>query len=127
MVGVGELTASSVIAHSGVELVVTLGARFGSALFIDGAPAPGFELGRHRLRKGLTYAEYLAGDAANRLGRRKWNKRAHRAIDEILTTFDPRRLYLTGRDAALVHGDLPAHVELVTDDRTLAGALALWR
>jgi polyphosphate glucokinase len=123
---VGELSSPYVIESHGVELVIALGAHFGSSLFVDGVPVPGFALGNHRLRKGMTYAEYLGGDAADRLGRRKWNDRAQRAIREVVATFHPRRVYLVGRDAALVHGDLPDCVECVRDDQRLVGALALW-
>jgi hypothetical protein len=123
---VGELSSPYVIASRGVELVVTLDAHFGASLFVDGAAVPGFALGNHRLRKGMTYADYLGGDAADRLGRRKWNNRAQRAIREIVATFHPRRVYLVGRDAALVHGDLPDCVECVRDDQRLVGAIALW-
>jgi hypothetical protein len=125
-----ELAARSVVENRGVELVLSIGARFGAALFVDGVALPSFELGTHRLRKGMTYAEYLAGDAADRLGRRKWNKRALRAIDQLVAVFAPRKLYVTGRDAALVHDEPPelvGVVEVVREDRVLAGAVALWR
>jgi hypothetical protein len=123
--GVTELAARSVIEGRGVELVLALGARFGAALLVDGVALPAFELGKHRFRKGQTYAEYLAD--ADRLGRRKWNKRALRAIDQLLAVFEPRKLYVTGRDAILVHDEPTERVEVVREDRALAGAIALWR
>lgn len=123
--GVTELAARSVIESRGVELVVSLGERFGAALLVDGVALPTFELGKHRFRKGETYAEYLAD--ADRLGRRKWNKRALRAIDQLIAVFEPRKLYITGRDAVLVHDEPTERVEVVREDRALAGAIALWR
>lgn len=124
--GTAELAARSVVEKRGVELVISIGARFESALFVDGIALPTFELGAHRFRKGMTYAEYLAGDAANRLGRRKWNKRALRAIDQLAAVFAPRKIYVTGRDASLVHDEPADIVEIVREDRALAGAIALW-
>jgi len=123
--GVLELTARSVIEGRGVELVLSVGARFGAALFVDGVPLPRFELGKQRFRKGMTYAEYLAN--ADALGRRKWNKRALRAIEQLLAVFEPRRLYVTGRDAVLVHDEPADRVEVIREQRVLAGALAMWR
>jgi hypothetical protein len=125
--GTAELAARSVVESRGVELVISIGARFESALFVDGVALPTFELGAHRFRKGVTYAEYLAGDAADRLGRRKWNNRALRAIDQLIAVFAPRKIYVTGRDAALVHDEPADVVEVVRVERALAGAIALWR
>ena len=120
-----ELTARSVIEGRGAELVLSVGARFGAALFVDGVALPRFELGKHRFRKAMTYAEYLAN--ADALGRRKWNKRALRAIEQLLAVFEPRRLYVMGRDAVLVHDEPADRVEVVREERVLAGALAMWR
>lgn len=125
--GTAELAARSVVESRGVELVLSIGARFESALFVDGVALPTFELGAHRFRKGVTYAEYLAGDAADRLGRRKWNDRALRAIDQLIAVFAPRKIYVTGRDAVLVHDEPAEVVEVVRVERALAGAIALWR
>jgi hypothetical protein len=122
--GVTELCSRSVIEGRGIELVLSVGARFGAALFVDGVALPRFELGKQRFRKGMSYAEYLAN--ADALGRRKWNKRALRAIEQLLAVFEPRRLYVTGRDAVFVH-DEPERVEVIREDRALAGALAMWR
>jgi hypothetical protein len=124
--GTAELAARSVVENVGVELVISIGARFEAALFVDGVALPRFELGAHRFRKGMTYAEYVAGDAAERLGRRKWNKRALRVIDQIIAVFAPRKIYVTGRDAALVHDEPADVVDVVRIDRALAGAIAMW-
>ena len=110
----------------GVELALTIGERFTSALYVHGIALPSFELGRHRFRKKLSYADYIAGDTFTQLGRKKWNKRVHRVIEEVLAVWNPRRLYLGGRDARLIYGELPEHVVIVTAT-ALAGALELWR
>jgi hypothetical protein len=123
--GVTELASRSVIEGRGIELVLSVGARLGAALFVDGVALPSFELAKHRFRKGSTYADYLAN--ADALGRRKWNKRALRAIDQLLAVFEPRKLYVTGRDAVLVHDEPIDRVEVVREDRALAGAIAMWR
>lgn len=110
----------------GVELALSIGETFTSACYIHGIALPSFALGRHVFRKKLTYAEYVAGDAVNALGRKKWNKRMHRVIAEVLAVWNPRRLYLGGRDARVIYGELPDNVVIVTGS-LLAGALELWR
>lgn len=120
-----ELVAHSAIAGVGVELVVTLGARFAATLLLDGKPLPGFDIGAHRFRKKRTYADYIAGDALDRCGRKKWNVRVHKVIGSLLATFAPAKLYIGGRDARAIYGELPATVELLGPP-SLAAALWLW-
>lgn len=122
-----ELLRHAVIRGTGVELVLTLGSGLGSALFCDGRAVPGFELAHHQLRKGNTYAEYVAGGAIDRVGKRKWNKRVRRMIEEVLPVWNPRRLYLAGRNAKYVQAPLPELVELVSPTAVLVGGIALWR
>ncbi|MEO6772382.1 MAG: hypothetical protein ABI467_05095 [Kofleriaceae bacterium] len=113
------------IEHTGVELVLTLDETFRSSLFLHGARAPTFALERARFRKRETYAEYLSAAAYAKHGRKKWNKRVHRVIGELLEIYAPHRLYVTGRDARLIYGELSAEVTIATAAATSA-ALALW-
>ncbi|MEO8550282.1 MAG: ROK family protein, partial [Kofleriaceae bacterium] len=120
-----DLVAHAAIAGAGVELVITIGARFAAKLFLDGKPLPGFELGAHRFRKKATYADYVAGGAFAKHGRKKWNARVRKVIASLLATFAPTKLYLGGRDARFIYGELPANVE-VLGPPSLAAALWLW-
>jgi hypothetical protein len=113
------------IEHTGVEIVVTLDETFGSALFLHGARAPEFALGRARFRKKETYAEYVSAAAYAKHGRKKWNRRVHRVLGELNDVYTPHRIYVAGRDARLVYGELPANVTIATAAATTA-ALALW-
>jgi polyphosphate glucokinase len=120
-----DLVAHAAIAGVGVELVVTIGARFAAKLLLDGKPLPGFALGAHRFRKKATYADYIAGDAFAKHGRKKWNARVRKVIASLLATFAPTRLYVGGRDARFIYGELPPNVE-VLGPPSLAAALWLW-
>lgn len=124
--GAPELVHRSVASGTGVELVITIGGAFGSALFVEGARVPGFDLGRHRLRRKKTYAQFVAGTAAERIGPKRWNTRLRTMIDEVEAVFAPRCLYLAGDRLELVQGDLPAGVEIVPGSRMLAAAVTLW-
>ena len=120
-----ELVSRPAIHGVGTEIVLTLGPRFSAALFIDGRELVGFDLGAHPFRKKATYHDYIGGNAWTKHGRKKWNKRVHRVIGVVLEVFAPEHLFLTGRDAATVHGELPPQVSKVPD-RTLEAALAVW-
>lgn len=52
-----DMQGLGAIAGKGVELVITLGTGFGSALFVDGKLVPNLEMGHHPFRKGETYEE----------------------------------------------------------------------
>ncbi len=122
------LQGAPLIERAGVEMVLVLDATLESALFLDGIPVPGLDLGRLRTRKRRTYAEYLALRVATRKGARAWSRRVRRAVDDILGAFGPRVLYLVGPGAALLEADLelPPTVVVVRDAAPLAGAIALW-
>ena len=65
-----DVAGFSAIDGHGVELVVTLGTGFGSALFVDGVLVPNLELGHHPFRNKRTYEELL-GQGRSESGRKK--------------------------------------------------------
>ena len=91
----------------GVELVITLGTGFGSALFLEGKLVPNLELGHHLFRKGETYEEQLGRRALDEVGSKKWNLRLEKAIASIQHLFNCDRLYIGGGEAKKITLDLP--------------------
>ena len=89
----------------GVELVITLGTGFGSALFVDGRLVSNLELGHHAGWKDRTYEEELGNKALKKAGKKKWNKRVRRAIDRLAELFNYDRLYIGGGNAANIKFD----------------------
>src|SRR5436190_3622646 len=61
------------ISGKGVEMVITLGTGFGSAIFVDGTLGPHLELAHHCFHKGKTYEEALGEEALDRVGDKRWN------------------------------------------------------
>jgi polyphosphate glucokinase len=111
----------------GVEVVVTLGTGFGSAILVDGWLGPHLEISQHPFRKGETYDEQLGNEALKRIGKKRWNRRVERAIETLrtLTNFDA--LYIGGGNGRHVRFELPAGVHLVGNDCGMKGGAALWR
>jgi polyphosphate glucokinase len=116
----------SVIASKGVELVITLGTGFGSALFIDGRPLPNLELGHHPFRSGKSYEELLGNAGLRNHGKAEWNKALRRAIREIRDLFHPDTLFLGGGNARKIKGELPNGVRIVPNKAGLLGGVRLW-
>ncbi len=121
MQGLGAITGQ------GVEMVVTLGTGFGSALFVQGHLVPNLELGHHEFRKGQTYEEQLGRDALEAVGKKKWNERLEKAIAALSRAFNYDLLYLGGGNTKFIDVPLPATVKTVPNVAGLLGGIALWR
>ena len=111
----------------GVEMVLTVGTGLGSALFTDGHLCPGLEFGHHPWRKGKTYEDYLGRRGLERLGKRKWNRKLAKAIEQTALTFNWDHLYIGGGNAKLIDFKLPEHVTIISNEDGLFGGVALWR
>ena len=110
----------------GVEVVITLGTGFGSAILVDGELAPHLEISQIPFRKGETYDQQLGQAARKRVGNRKWSRRVAAAIDVLrtLTSFDA--LYIGGGNARHLKLELPRDVRLVANECGMKGGAALW-
>jgi polyphosphate glucokinase len=114
------------IKGKGVELVITLGTGFGTALFINGALVPNLEIAHHPFRKGKTYEEELGAAALKKVGKKKWNQRLAQAIETLDHVINYDRLYLGGGNGKKVTITLPSNVAIVSNVAGLLGGIALW-
>jgi len=122
-----DMQGLAVISGKGVEVVVTLGTGFGTAIYVDGRLGCHLELAHHPFRKGETYDEQLGNAARKRAGNKKWNRRVHRAIRTLRTLANFDHLYLGGGNAKKVMLELPPDVTIVSNTAGIAGGIALWR
>ncbi|MHB8439251.1 MAG: ROK family protein [Acidimicrobiales bacterium] len=121
-----DVQGAAVVSGKGLELVITLGTGFGTALFYEGSLLPHMEFAHHPLRKDETYDEYV-GDAARKdVGAERWNKRVRRAVDTMraLVFFD--HCYLGGGNSKRVTGELPPDVTIVDNNAGILGGIKLW-
>lgn len=122
-----DMQGLAAIAGVGVELVVTLGTGFGSALFVNGKLVPNLEMGHHRFRKGDSYEEQLGRAALKKIGDEKWNKRLKKAIDSLQSLFNYDCLYIGGGEAKNIDIELPSNVKVIPNVYGLLGGIALWQ
>ena len=115
-----------VIDGKGVEMVITLGTGMGCALYLDGKYVPNLELAHHPFRGKKTYEEYVGGAALEEVGKKKWNKRVAKVLDQINPIWNPRRLYVGGGNAKHVRIDLPPNVRITDNVAGLLGGIRLW-
>lgn len=122
-----DMQGMAAIGGKGVELVITLGTGFGSALFVDGKLVPNLEMGHHRFRKGETYEEQLGRWALEKVGQEKWNSRLEKAIASLEHLFNYDYLYIGGGEAKKITIKLPPNVKIVPNINGLLGGIVLWR
>jgi len=115
------------ISGHGVELVVTLGTGFGSALFVDGKLVPNLEVPHHPFARGKTYEGMLGNAARKKAGNKKWNRRLDKAIKTLDALFNYDHLYIGGGNAKKVTLKLPRNVQIIPNAAGLLGGIALWR
>ncbi len=121
-----DIQGFGAISGSGVELVITLGTGFGSALFVDGKLVPNLEMGHHPFRKGETYEEQLGREALEKQGKKKWNNRLEKAIAYLEHLFNYDALYIGGGETKNINFELPSNAKIVPNVSGLLGGIKLW-
>jgi polyphosphate glucokinase len=64
-----DMQGLGVVSESGLEMVITLGTGFGSALFMNGYLLPHFELAHHPVSRSKTYDDYIGNKALKNVGK----------------------------------------------------------
>ena len=121
-----EVAGLGVIQGKGLEVVITLGTGFGSAIFSDGRMTPHLELAHHPVRRSETYDEYVGDAAMKEVGRRKWNRRVLRVIVILRTLLNYDTLYIGGGNARNITFKLPKNVLLASNEKGITGGIRLW-
>ena len=121
-----DIQGYGAVSGQGVELVVTLGTGFGSALFINGKLVPNLEMGHHPFRKGETYEEQLGREALDKEGKKKWNSRLEKAIANLEHLFNYDYLYIGGGETKKIDFELPSNAKIVPNVSGLLGGIKLF-
>ncbi len=114
------------IKGQGVEMVITLGTGFGTALFINGHLVPNLEIAHHPFRKQETYEVQLGANALKNVGKKRWNLRLAKAIEILDRVINFDHLYIGGGNGKKVTIPLPPHATIVSNTAGLLGGIALW-
>lgn len=122
-----DLQGMGAVSGKGVEMVITLGTGFGTALFTEGHLVANLEFGHQRFRKGETYEEQLGRAALKRIGPKTWNTRLVKAIDALSRGFNYDRLYIGGGEVKQIEVELPDNVVIVSNVLGLVGGIKLWQ
>ena len=125
-----DVQGAAVVQGKGLELVITLGTGFGSAVFMDGRLLPHLELAHQPFRQGATYNEELGEAARKKIGDGHWNRRVRKAITNMDGLFFFDHLYIGGGNGQRVNrkdlGDVLERVTVVDNSAGILGGIKLW-
>ena len=121
-----DLQGLGVALGKGLEMVLTLGTGFGTALLMDGNLLPHLEIGQHPFTRRKTYDQYIGNNAMEEIGLEKWNKRLRKVIAVVKTVFNYDHLFISGGNAKKITIDLDKNITLVSNMDGIKGGAKLW-
>ncbi len=110
----------------GLELVITLGTGFGTALINNHQLLPHLELAHHPVTKNQTYDEYIGEKILIKIGRKRWNKRMKKVIKILETVFHYDYLYISGGNADKLDFQLGPNISIDSNKEGIKGGARLW-
>ncbi len=122
-----DMQGLAVVSGDGLEMVITLGTGFGTALLQDGHLLPHIELAHHNVTKHNTYDEYVGDQALKNKGEEKWNRRMKRILVMLKTVFNYERLYIGGGNADKLTFKLDENIIIISNKDGIKGGSKLWK
>ena len=122
-----DMQGLGVVSEKGLEMVITLGTGFGTALLLDGHLLPHLELAHHPITRTKTYDDYIGDNALKKAGVKKWNKRMKKVLDTLKTVFNYDRLYIGGGNSGKLNFKLDEDIEIITNKDGIKGGARLWQ
>ncbi len=121
-----EVQGMAVVKGKGLEVVVTLGTAFGSAVFQEGKLGVHLELAHQPCHNNKTYSEYVGEAARQKVGDRRWNRRVLRSVELVRALLFFDHLFVGGGNSSRVKIPLGDDVTLVDNSAGLLGGIRLW-
>jgi polyphosphate glucokinase len=121
-----DMQGLGVVGGKGLEMVVTLGTGFGTALLMNGHLLPHFELAHLPVKTDKTYDEYIGEKALEKYGKERWNKRMQKVFEILKTVFNYDTLYIGGGNSDLLTFKLDKNMKIVTNADGIKGGARLW-
>jgi polyphosphate glucokinase len=126
LVNDADQQALAIVKGKGFEIVLTLGTGFGTALLFDGQLLPHLELAHLPVSKNKDYDDYIGDRAFKRIGKKDWNERLQRIIENYKVVFNYDQLYIGGGNAKEIDFELDENVRLVNNRDGIKGGAKLW-
>ncbi|MBV9960748.1 MAG: ROK family protein [Parafilimonas sp.] len=121
-----DLQGIGMVSGKGLEMMITLGTGFGTALLLDGKLLPHFEIAHHPFKTDKDYDEYIGEAAFKRKGKEHWNYRMGKVFAVLKTVFNYDRLYISGGNAKNLTMPLDDNMIIVNNREGIKGGARLW-
>jgi polyphosphate glucokinase len=127
LVNDADMQGFAVAKGDGLELVVTLGTGFGSALFRGGELMPHLEIAHMPAHKAMTFDDYLGDKERKKIGNKDWNKRVAKMLPYLQVLLNYDRLYIGGGNSKHLTIKLPKNAKKIPNIAGIKGGAGLWR
>lgn len=122
-----DLHGLGIVSGKGLEMVVTLGTGFGTALLLDGNLLPHLELAHHPVTKNFTYDTFIGDIALEKIGKAKWNRRMKKVIEILKVVINYDHLFIGGGNANKLSFKLDDNISIVSNRDGIKGGARLWQ
>ncbi|WP_276374527.1 ROK family protein [Chryseolinea sp. H1M3-3] len=122
-----DMQGMGVIRGEGLEMVITLGTGFGTALFLEGNLLPHLEIAHHPVSKDRTYDQYIGDKALDEAGLEKWNRRLKKVIGILKTVFNYDSLYIGGGNSKKISFEIENNITIVSNIDGIKGGAKVWQ
>jgi polyphosphate glucokinase len=122
-----DMQGLGVIRGEGLEMVITLGTGFGTALFLEGNLLPHLEVAHHPVSKDRTYDEYIGNKAFLEVGPEKWNRRMKKVIEILKVVFNYDHLYIGGGNSKKITFEIDETITRVSNLDGIKGGAKVWQ
>ncbi|HUQ96693.1 MAG TPA: ROK family protein [Chitinophagaceae bacterium] len=122
-----DMQGLGVVSGQGLEMMITLGTGFGTALLLDGHLLPHLEFSHAPIKKNVDYDMYIGEAAFDKEGSEKWNERMKKVFQILKTVFNYDRLYISGGNAKKLSFPLDDNMKVVSNKDGIKGGARLWQ
>lgn len=122
-----DMQGLGIASGKGLEMVVTLGTGFGTAILIDGNLLPHLEIAHHPVSKERDYDEYVGEKAYQEVGSERWNKRLKKVLSIIKVVVNYDHLYISGGNAKKITFKMDDNITLKANIDGIKGGAKLWQ
>jgi len=121
-----DMQGLGVVKGKGLELVITLGTGFGTALLYNGNLLPHLEFSHQPFGKSKSYDKYIGEVTIEKEGIKKWNRRMRKVFEVLKTVFNYDYLYIGGGNSDKLTFKLDKNMKIVTNADGIKGGARLW-
>ncbi|MDB5005802.1 MAG: polyphosphate glucokinase [Mucilaginibacter sp.] len=121
-----DMQGLGIVKGKGLEMVITLGTGFGTALLYNGDLLPHLEFSHQPFGKSKSYDKYIGEVAIEKEGYKKWNRRMQKVFEVLKTVFNYDYLYIGGGNSDKLTFKLDKNMKIVSNADGIKGGARLW-